>query len=349
MRMSGCSTDGDPAESHSPIHSGPDSAPREMRNPASTGLDSTRAAAQSLLRVGLILGWGLFALGLLAALGYGLEPADHVRTTPTPWLRVAISAMCWPVALGLAGWASAIFCRLLGALIVDHAERTTRATDEFIAYAANAADALARVCRALESSGGPSARREPPGTDRDQVLADIERTLQSAEPAEAESLLDRFATRFPEDPALPGLKEHLVSRKRQAVERKLADLEAARQVLDPARVLELYQVVAPLLEPPARSALEGDLARWFVSVIHRRLRTAKIQAEVVVLATQVSEIFGATAEGASVRASLPTLRRSVGLCPRCAQPYVGSAAACPRCLSRGSNVEPAPGPLEAPS
>ena len=28
-----------------------------------------------------------------------------------------------------------------------------------------------------------------------------------------------------------------------------------------------------------------------------------------------------TVEGASVRASLPTLRRSVGLCPRCAQPY----------------------------
>jgi hypothetical protein len=320
-----------------------------MRNPASTGLDSTRAAAQSLLRVSLILGWGLFALGLLAALGYGLEHADRVRTTPTPWLTVAISAMCWPVALGLAGWALAVFCRLLSALIVDHVERTSRASDGLIAHVASAADALARVCRALESSGGPSARREPPETDRDQVLADIERALQSAEPAEAESLLNRFATRFPEDPALPGLKQHLTAQKDRAVERKLAELGAAREVFDPARVLEIYQAVGPQLESEARSALERDLARWFVSLIHRRLRTGKIQTEVVVLATQVSEIFGATIEGASVRAALPTLRRSVGLCPRCAQPYVGSAAACPRCLSRGSNVELAPGPLESPS
>jgi hypothetical protein len=70
---------------------------------------------------------------------------------------------------------------------------------------------------------------------------------------------------------------------------------------------------------------------------------------VVVLAAQVSEIFGATPDGASVRAALPTLRRSVGLCPRCAQPYVGSAAACPRCLSRGSHVEPPPAPPESTS
>ena len=39
-------------------------------------------------------------------------------------------------------------------------------------------------------------------------------------------------------------------------------------------------------------------------------------------------------QGASVRAALPTLRRSVGLCPRCAQPYTGVAEACPRCLRR---------------
>jgi hypothetical protein len=48
-------------------------------------------------------------------------------------------------------------------------------------------------------------------------------------------------------------------------------------------------------------------------------------------------VFCHTVEGASLRASLPTLRRSAGLCPRCAQPYTGLANACPQCLA-------APGP-----
>ena len=52
----------------------------------------------------------------------------------------------------------------------------------------------------------------------------------------------------------------------------------------------------------------------------------------VQLAARFAESFAATVEGASVRASLPTLRRSVGLCPRCAQPYIGVADACPNCL-----------------
>jgi predicted amidophosphoribosyltransferase len=40
-----------------------------------------------------------------------------------------------------------------------------------------------------------------------------------------------------------------------------------------------------------------------------------------------------TPEGASLRASLPTLRRAAGLCARCARPYKGIADACPACLT----------------
>jgi hypothetical protein len=131
----------------------------------------------------------------------------------------------------------------------------------------------------------------------------------------------------------------------------MAQLEAARQVNDPARVLELYQAVGPALELDQRTALERDLASWFLSLIHRRLRTGKIQPEVVVLATQVAETFGTTVAGASMRAALPTLRRSVGLCPRCAQPYAGVADACPKCLSGGPNRTRAttPDPPAVPS
>jgi hypothetical protein len=70
-----------------------------------------------------------------------------------------------------------------------------------------------------------------------------------------------------------------------------------------------------------------------LKLIHIRLRSGKIQPDVALLAGRVADVFSHTVEGASLRASLPTLRRSVGLCPRCAQPYTGIADACPSCLA----------------
>ena len=75
----------------------------------------------------------------------------------------------------------------------------------------------------------------------------------------------------------------------------------------------------PLLDHEARASLEADLSKWFLKLIHNRLRTGKIQADVAILAGRIADVFCHTVEGASLRASLPTLRRSAGLCPRCAQ------------------------------
>ena len=131
----------------------------------------------------------------------------------------------------------------------------------------------------------------------------------------------------------------------------MAQLEAARKVNDPARVIELYHGIVPSLDADRREELARDLAKWFLELIHRRLRTGKIQTEVVLLATQVAETFGATVEGASMRAALPTLRRSVGLCPRCAQPYTGTADGMPTVLGgragsrRPALIGPAPDSL----
>jgi hypothetical protein len=127
---------------------------------------------------------------------------------------------------------------------------------------------------------------------------------------------------------------------------RMAELKAAREVNDPHRVLELYQTIAPALESEPRTALQSEIAEWFLTVIYRRLRTGKIQVEVVELAGQFAEAFAATTQGASVRAALPTMRRSAGLCPICAQPYIGTASACPDCL-RGASV-PAPPDVTSP-
>jgi hypothetical protein len=117
----------------------------------------------------------------------------------------------------------------------------------------------------------------------------------------------------------------------------LAELEAAQEVSDPERVLEIYHELAPALAETRRKAIENEVAKWFMNLIHRRLRSGKVAPDVVVLAARFAVTFAATMEGASVRASLPTLRRSVGLCPRCAQPYTGIGEACPQCLKVASN------------
>ena len=160
-------------------------------------------------------------------------------------------------------------------------------------------------------------------------------------------LIVAFEEEFPGDPSLAEMKEQLNASRRQSIVAKMAQLDVARQVNDPARVIELYQGIAPSLEDDQRGPLERDLAKWFLGLIHRRLRGGKIQPDVVDLATQVAETFAATVEGASMRAALPTLRRSVGLCPRCAQPYTGTADACPACLGHATGLAVRP-PSEPP-
>ena len=133
-----------------------------------------------------------------------------------------------------------------------------------------------------------------------------------------------------------------------ALENRIAQLKAAREVNDPARVLELYEGIAGSLEPEVKRTLESEVAQWFLTSIYRRLRTGKIQIEVVELATRFATSFATTTEGASVQAALPTLRRSAGLCPQCAQPYTGFAKACPECLGLGSELAGAPAPDPEP-
>ena len=100
--------------------------------------------------------------------------------------------------------------------------------------------------------------------------------------------------------------------------------------------IELHDEVKPLIESEALRALDVDLAKWFMMLIHRRLRSGTVKADVALLAGRVAASFDGTPEGASLRASLPTLRRAAGLCARCAQPYTGIADACPACLTGAS-------------
>ena len=77
-----------------------------------------------------------------------------------------------------------------------------------------------------------------------------------------------------------------------------------------------------------------------MGLVQRRLRTGTVRPDLVALAARVAESFGGSVEGASLRASLPTLRRSAGLCPKCAEPYAGVGDACPKCLAASTAPTP---------
>ncbi len=128
-----------------------------------------------------------------------------------------------------------------------------------------------------------------------------------------------------------------------------AQIDAARSANDADRVLTLHREMAVVLSGGELERREQALVPWFMALLMRRLRGGTVSVEVTDLAARIADTFATTPEGASLRASLPTLRRSAGLCPRCAKPYAGIEAACPDCLKAAQPAEMAPVSADQPA
>ena len=234
--------------------------------------------------------------------------------------------------------------QLAAAAAVEWRERPRRSDEAFLALASPP-----RVGpRPPGRLGGKACPSPAPAngrtdSDRSRLVGEIGQAIRAGGWTDADRLLDEFESSFPGDPAAAGLRER---REGQAPRGGPGEPRRARRRTagrnDPDRVLGALSRRRVLARVRPRGELKHKLSRWFLQLIHRRLRIVPIQPDVVRLATEVAETFGGTAGGASLRASLPMLRRSVGLCPRCAQPYVGAAAACPQCLT-GRVDTPSPG------
>ena len=66
--------------------------------------------------------------------------------------------------------------------------------------------------------------------------------------------------------------------------------------------------------------------------IFRRMHSGSVRPDVAQLAQALVETFPDSKEGLTLAQVMHVLRRSAGLCPRCAQPYTGIANACHNCL-----------------
>jgi hypothetical protein len=233
----------------------------------------------------------------------------------------------------LAGWLARRLLAALAAALEDFASLTDSAArladrGERLAVAREAAPAAAaRV-------GTPAAPPEAGSDDsRTRALAEIRLALRQGHWAHVEALIQSFSVNHPDDQAAVHLGNELTDAKRSAIAALRARVEAAQQANDEQRVIEIHAELSLLLTPDERAATNRRLARWFMHQIQKRLRQGVMTTDLALLAARVAEVFDSTPEGASLRAALPTLRRSAGLCARCGQPYTGLADACPKCLA----------------
>jgi hypothetical protein len=287
-----------------------------------------RAMLEEPDRAALLFVLGLSVLGVISGARVVLGMINQADSSATTWATGLLSALYLFLAHAMAGIGLAVFLQVLAGRLAHDVRPSPHLLPE-------AGRDLAAVA--------PDQTPKSSEASREDTVAEIRRSIRAGQWSEARLLLDDFSDELPDDTRLSALEEELRSARSEAIESHAAQLDAARKVNDPERVLELHQGMMPLLDHEARASLEADLSKWFLKLIHNRLRTGKIQADVAILAGRIADVFCHTVEGASLRASLPTLRRSAGLCPRCAQPYTGLANACPQCLAAPSHPPQTPG------
>jgi len=288
------------------------------------------AAAGALATIAPLVQWTLMALGLLSA-GAAL---GTLRPGPVE----VLTALVRLGGFALAGW--------LGGRLLE----TASGLLELVS--ANT-KALTRIALAVERLSDSTRLNPLPTTDQPQASqapapllnaadaktlthAEIRVAIRRGDWDQAEVLIQSFAEVHSDGASVERLSAELAAARQAAIGTLRARIDAARTATDPDRIFELRADLAPLLGPEEMQSLDSDLARWFMNLVQKRLRKGVMTIDVAQLAGRIAEVFDTTTEGASLRASLPTLRRAVGLCARCGQPYTGIANACPACLATSS-------------
>lgn len=263
----------------------------------------------------------------------------------------------WAIGGSLAG-AVLLGSSLLGRLAV-WADRSIdarrRQESDRLRAMERIADHLGRIVEQLQESPletVPQAPERPTTAAEPPALAPVVESVHDRRRAEfrgklrdglweaAEAIALDHAEAGPDDPD-ELLREYAQARRSRADSLR-AELLAAREVQDAIRVIDLREELLLLLPHDERTGLNRDVATWLLLQVQRRCLTGQVAVDVVHLAERVSRAFADTREGASLRASLPTLRRCAGLCPRCGQPYHGEESACPGCLPGFAPGPPGP-------
>ena len=281
--------------------------------------DSSSGPLQSALPEGLAQSlrkearrFGLTALLASAVLILGVFAVSMTKAVQNPPL---LSGLALVVLSGLLGVGFSKSLQGLAAVAARLDSLETRLDDTRL-----------RISAALDTQS--SSYLKP------QRLAEIRIALRNGDWDDAETLVRMFEEGHPDDPEAARISQELVAAQQRSSQETLSKIKIAREANDPDRVIELRESIKPVLKGEPLRDLDRELGRWFINLIQKRLRSGTAGVDIAILAGRVAGVLDETAEGASLRASLPTLRRAASLCPKCAQPYKGIADACPACVAQ---------------
>jgi len=295
--------------------------------------DKLRASGRSLGRIASWVRLGVFSVGFSMFLNETRDLISDVQFTWGERQIMGIVGLSYLGGFGLAAWVAG---RLIstGADLIDafadqaeSAARTAGLIEEL------AIPTLGRIAQALEKLAipPPSSPPEPEDDETTRAHQVARQAIAAGRWTQAEKLVARFIKDHP-GPEAARLLAELEDSRNQAVEGLVSRLDKARAAGDALLAVEIRDALTEHLRGDRLTSLDRDLVRWLVGEIKQKVRAGSIKPDVATLATRVADSFADTPEGAALQASIPNLRRSAGLCPRCARPYRGADDACPRCL-----------------
>lgn len=299
--------------------------PLQPRDPSH--FETLRGSRRLLAGMAPLVAVGLWLIGLLLFLNQVGDLFSDMQLTWGERRVVAIVGVLILGGFGLGGWVASRLIRALAELVdvlVDQSEAACR-TANLIEW--HVVPALGRLAVSLERAGAA-----PTADARGLAIAGVRQAIESHRWDQAERLIETFLRDYPEGGEGARLSEELAGSRQSRVDQLRAQLDAAKAAMDPERVVEFRDQLTQHMRGEPLKELDRELVRWLIGIVQRRMRTGTVRSDVAQLAARVADSFGDTVEGASLRAALPTIRRSAGLCPRCAQPYRGLGEACPACL-----------------
>jgi hypothetical protein len=320
-------------------------SPMPRPSPDIPRYDSLRASRRALARIAPLVRFGLFSFGFSMFLDEVRSLVSDVQFTWGERRIMGIVGASYLFGYGLAGWVAGRLISTGAELIdvfADQAEASARTANLLEQHAL---PALGRIALALEKL---STVEKPPEPEDDETTRRIDvarQAIASSRWAQADKLVGAFVRDHP-GPDAARLLAELEDARNRAVEGLEKRLEAAKAAGDALLVVELRDALTEHLRGDRLADFDRKLVRWLVGEIKQKVRTGPIRPELATLATRVADSFADTPEGAALKGSIPNLRRSAGLCPRCARPYRGTADACPRCQGQtASGANPTYVPL----
>jgi hypothetical protein len=285
-------------------------------------------ARRSLNRAAPVVRYGLLLVGSAVVLDQVRPMVSDGEFTWGERRVAALVATVTMVGFALGGWAAGWILRgaaeVIGS-VADGSEAAVRAT---YLMEAHLVPTLTRAAVALERLAATS-----PSDAATKAAEVVRRAIAEGRWIGAKQLLQDFARDHPQSAEAATLATELADARQGEADKLFVRLDAAMAGDDPAEALANRDSLTRHLSGEALRDLDHRLARWLAGWVRGRVRRGEIDADVADVASRGAERFGDTAEGRTLLAAVPDLRRRAGLCPGCARPYRGRAEACPACLS----------------